>query len=240
LSSFHFVMTAKGGVGKSWTAAVLANYFHHLGDPLYCADTDPSNQTFSGIKYFGAQHINILTPDMGLDRSQFDTLIEKLLAHEGNCVIDNGSSSFLPILAYMMENNLVDLLQAEGHKVYIHVVVVGGSGMNETMNGVEALLDHQSAELVVWLNEYYDGPVIKAGRSFEESELYLANKNRFAGIIHVPQRSTDTYGKDLSAMSVAKQSFTEAINSPKFQIMQRHRLKQVYMHLHDQLEQIEF
>lgn len=240
MSAFHFVITAKGGVGKSWVAAALANYCHHLPEPLYCADTDPSNQTFSGIKFFNAQHINIMTQDKGIDRSQFDTLIDKLLSHDGNCVIDNGSSSFLPILAYMMENQVVQFLQEEGHKVYIHVVVVGGAGLNETMAGVDMLLANQPANLVVWLNEYYDGPVTKNGKTFEESEVYLRNEERFAGVIHVPQRSHDTYGKDLSAMSVAKLSFTEAMASPKFQTMPRQRLKTVYTHISDQLAQIQF
>ena len=117
MSAIHLVLQGKGGVGKSLVAALLAQYLAQgkaAGQALLCADTDPVNDTFARYGAFGAQRIKILNADKNIDARAFDGLIESVLAHEGNCVIDNGASTFIPLSAYLRENSVVELLQASG------------------------------------------------------------------------------------------------------------------------------
>jgi len=48
----HMVLQGKGGVGKSFVAAPMAQFLQDKGrDPL-CIDTDPVNATFAGYSAF--------------------------------------------------------------------------------------------------------------------------------------------------------------------------------------------
>jgi hypothetical protein len=239
LAAINLTLTGKGGVGKSWVSAALANYLRNIDVPLYAADTDPSNPTFASVKYFGAQHINIMTESMNIDRSRFDELIEALISHEGNCVVDNGSSSFLPMMAYMLENDVLQFLASHGKTVYVHAVLVGGEGLDETLRCIGTLINAGVPNLVVWENEFY-GPVIRNGKTFVESDVYKKNRDRFAGVIRIAGRSHDTFGKDLSLMGVSRLSFTEAVTSSAFKMMSRQRLSTVWRDIESQLDKVEF
>jgi len=49
----HVVLQGKGGVGKGFVAALMAQFLQDRGrDPL-CIDTDPVNATFAGYSAFG-------------------------------------------------------------------------------------------------------------------------------------------------------------------------------------------
>jgi Mrp family chromosome partitioning ATPase len=239
MSAIHLTLTGKGGVGKSWITAAIANYLKMSEVPLFAADTDPSNPTFASIPYFEAKHVNIMTPAMNIDRSRFDELIEGLVAHQGNCVVDNGSSSFLPMMAYMLENDVINFLINQGKKVYVHAVLVGGEGLMETQRCVDTLIKANVPNLVIWENEF-NGPVIKDGKRFVESDLYQENHKRFAGVIRIAERSQDTFGKDLKAMGVARLAFAEVIASPEFRMMSRQRLTTVWRDISQQLDKVEF
>lgn len=164
MSTIHFVLTGKGGVGKSFISALLAQYVKATFGVPFVADTDPSNPTIAGYPAFNAKHINIMTENMNINKSNFDELIVDLLSYEGDCVVDNGSSSFLPIMAYIMENDVIELLREAGKTVIIHAVLVGGLGMDETLRCIQTLLSSQVAPLVVWENELF-GRVCKDGKT---------------------------------------------------------------------------
>lgn len=236
MSAIHLTLTGKGGVGKSFISAILANYLKQQDTPLYAADTDPSNPTFSSIKYFDVKHINIMTESMNIDRSRFDELIENLIEHDGNCVVDNGSSSFLPMMAYMLENGVFEFLANAGKTVYVHAVLIGGEGLIETLRCVETLVKAGVPNLVIWLNEFF-GPVERDGKGFRDSAAFRDNKDMISAVIKVPARSQDTFGKDLKEMGVKRLSFTEAITSTEFKMMSRQRLLTVWRDLEEQLNQ---
>ena len=46
-ATVHFVLQGKGGVGKSFVASILGQYFQVRGRDVRCFDTDPVNQTFA-------------------------------------------------------------------------------------------------------------------------------------------------------------------------------------------------
>lgn len=235
MSAIHLVLQGKGGVGKSLVAALLAQYLStDKTAPLLCADTDPVNDTFARYGAFGTKRIQILNADKNIDARAFDGLIETVLAHEGNCVIDNGASTFIPLSAYLRENSVVELLQESGKKVYIHTVLTGGQAMDDTLMGLNALLASQAAPVVVWENEFF-GEVARDARRFTDSKLYERNKARIAGIVTLHKRNQDTFGKDMELLVSNKLTFDEAMASSVFSLMPRQRLKIIQKSVFEQL-----
>lgn len=239
MNTIHLILTGKGGVGKSFIATLLAQYLKAIDRKPFCADTDPSNPTLASYPALAAKHINIMTPDMNIDKSQFDVLMEDLLSHEGDCVVDNGASSFLPMMAYILENNVIDFLQEAGKTIVIHAVVIGGIGIDETLRCVDTLLTTQAAPLVVWENEIH-GEVVKDGKHFKDSQIYVKNARRILGVIRIAERGSDTYGKDLKIMTSNRLTFDEVMESPLFRTMSRQRMLTVRREIDKQLADIDF
>ena len=48
--SVHILLQAKGGVGKSFVAAVVAQYYFNRIGVAQCFDTDPGNATLAQYK----------------------------------------------------------------------------------------------------------------------------------------------------------------------------------------------
>ena len=46
----NIVLQGKGGVGKSFIASVMAQYYYSKNKTPLCIDTDPVNATFHGFK----------------------------------------------------------------------------------------------------------------------------------------------------------------------------------------------
>lgn len=239
MNVIHLVLTGKGGVGKSYISAILAQYVNSSYGVPFVADTDPSNPTIASYPAFKAKHINIMTPGMNIDKSKFDELIEELLSYEGDCVVDNGASSFLPMMAYMLENNIIELLREAGKIVIIHAVMIGGLGMDEALRCIDTLLTSQVAPLVVWENELY-GPVVKEGKFFKDSEIYSENRRRILGIVRIVERGQDTFGKDLKMMTSNRLTFDEIKDSTEIRIMTKQRLATVRRDIDVQLDAIDF
>jgi len=240
MSAIHIILQGKGGVGKSLVAALIAQFLKADGgaaNNVFCADTDPVNDTFARYDAFGAKRIKILNSNQNIDSRVFDGLIEKLLEHDGDAVIDNGASTFIPLSAYLVENDVIDLLQSAGRVVYIHTVLTGGQAMDDTMAGLHSLLTSQNAPVVVWENEFF-GPVAKDGKTFMDTKMFRENEARIAGIVKIHQRNPDTFGKDVELMVSNKLTFGETMTSPLFTMMPRQRLKTVQRSIYDQLANV--
>jgi len=240
MDAIHFILQGKGGVGKSLTAALLAQYLKSQEtDPtrVYCADTDPVNDTFARYDAFGAQRFKILNNDKNIDPRAFDALVETLLEHEGSAVIDNGAATFVPLSAYLVENNVIELLQEAGKTVYIHTLLTGGQAMDDTMQGLHSLLESQKAQIIVWENEFF-GVVAKEGKAFIDSKFYDKNKKRIDGIIRIHKRNADTFGKDLELLVSNRMTFDEAMVSDSFTTMPRQRLRMIQKSIYEQLAHV--
>jgi hypothetical protein len=238
MSTIHFTLMGKGGVGKSFVTTILAEYLKEKAEKnLFCADTDPTNPTFSSYPSFAATHINIMTPEMNIDRANFDDLVDMLLAHEGDSVIDNGASSFLPMMSYICENKLIEALKNEGKEIVVHAPLVGGLGMDETLRGLDAILQNLPVEVVVWENEVY-GPVVKNGKKFGESAFYQKHSSRIRGIVHITQGSADTLVKTLHKLTSHRLTFAEAQESKDFKYMEKQRLAETARAINSQLDEV--
>ena len=187
-------------------------------------DTDPLNQTLTGYKDLPVKELHLMKGD-DIDRRRFDQLIEDILTAPGDVVVDNGAASFVPLSAYLKENQTIDFLEESGIRVLIHTVFTGGQAMKETADGLVSLASHfPTVPLVVWLNRYF-GEIATETKKFEEFKVYRENQDKIAALIYIPLKSQQTFGKDLEELFSRHQTFAAALASDALPVMTRQRLK---------------
>lgn len=236
MSKIHIVLQGKGGVGKSVSAALLAQYIASKGDAPTCIDTDPVNATFHGYKALNVNQLQIMEADEINPRS-FDMLVEMIAAAKGDVVIDNGASSFVPLSHFLISNQVPALLASMGHQLIVHTVVTGGQALVDTVSGFNQLVSQFPTEavFVVWLNPFW-GPIEHEGKGFEQMKAYTSNKARVSALIQIPSLKKETYGRDLSDMLQERLTFDQAIAQESLTIMTRQRLKIIKDQIYGQME----
>lgn len=125
----NFILQGKGGVGKSLIASLLAQYFTDKKLNLYCADTDPVNKTFARYETLNVETIQTVDSANNIDTRAFDALVERLQNHEGPAVIDNGASTFVPLTAYLVDSNIMDIFNDVDRHVVLQAVLTGGQAL---------------------------------------------------------------------------------------------------------------
>jgi hypothetical protein len=227
-------LQGKGGVGKTLSADLLAQYLTEMGRSPICFDTDPINESFVRIKAHGATEVALLQND-AINAEAVDGLIERILTTDAEIVVDNGAASFVPMSRYLIENGIAELIQAAGKRMVIHTVIVGGGNTVDTAKGLEAILTNfpSSVKVVVWINEYF-GPVAEGG-SFENWAIYDRYRDRIAGVVHLPQQSQQ-FALNIGQMLERKLTFAEALaDTASFMTVPRQRLTMFRRVIWDQL-----
>ena len=239
-NSVHFTLQGKGGVGKSLVSSLLAQYFNESpSNQVKCIDTDPVNQTLANYKALNAQHVQLMDGSK-INERNFDSLMERLITEDGIFVVDNGASSFVPLSNYLIENNAIEMLQDAGREVFIHSVITGGQALMDTLAGFKILAEQAGTKnMVIWLNEYF-GVIEANGKTFKEMKVYSDNADKIRGIIRIPERNPDTFGKDIEMMASKKLIFSEVMKSTDFSLMAKQRIKTVQRDLNQQLETVGF
>ena len=237
MAKIHMILQGKGGVGKSVIAALLAQYKASKGHQTLCLDTDPINATFHGYQALNVQQIALMENDEIVPR-RFDALVEIMAPSAHDIIIDNGASAFVPLTHYLISNQIPALLARMGHELVIHTVITGGQALLDTVNGFRQLAGQFPAEasFVVWLNPYW-GPIQHEGKSFEQLKAYQDRKSRVSAIVQIPLLKEETFGRDLSDMLQARQTFNEALAAASLTIMTRQRLQIIKGKLFDHLDQ---
>jgi len=223
--TIHLVLQGKGGVGKSLTASMIAQYIKDAGRQPVCVDTDPVNSTLSGYKELDVKRINLMDGDE-INTRRFDELVEIIAASQTDVVVDNGAATFVPLSHYLISNGVPALLAAMEYELVIHTVVTGGQAIMDTLQGFKSLAQQfpEPTKFVVWLNPYW-GQIEHSGKTFQEMKAYTENKGRVAAIIEMPALKEDTFGKDFAELLSRKELFSNALESADLPIMQRQRLK---------------
>jgi hypothetical protein len=236
MAKIHILLQGKGGVGKSFAAAVLAQYKASKGGKPLNIDTDPVNSTFHGYRGLDVKRIQLLEGDE-INTRNFDALVDLVAGSSEDVIIDNGASSFVPLSHYLISNQVPALLADMGHQLVVHTVVTGGQSLLDTVSGFAQLAGQFPVEalFVVWLNPYW-GPVTHEGKGFEHMKAYVANRDRVSAIIQIPELKGETYGRDLSDMLQERLTFDEALAMATLTIMTRQRLKIIKGQLFGQLD----
>ncbi len=235
-SVVHMVLQAKGGVGKSFVAAIVAQYYSMRKLQVRCFDTDPGNATLTQYKALPVEHIGDLIQGGVINQKRFDPLVERLLSGDGASIVDTGASTFLPFWNYMVENEILSLLESQDRLVYIHCLVTGGQAMTDTLNGLDCVAQTAAQKsIVVWLNEFF-GEVREAGRPFEQFKLAEDLAPKLVGSVLIRKRNPDTFEDDVQHMLRARLTFDEAIAAADFSLVSKQRLQIVRRELFEQLE----
>ena len=233
----HMVLQGKGGVGKSFIAALMAQFLQDRGRRPVCIDTDPVNATFAGYSAFGVHSIELMD-GRDINPRRFDLLVERIASagsESDHVIVDNGASSFLPLADYMLSYDVPGLLAEMGHELWLHSVITGGQGQDDTLGGLLALLENFAAPVVVWLNPFC-GRIERDGKRFADMKVYQDHKQRMAAIVEIPEFNTKTTGHDLSELLKTKRPFREAVADPSVLLMTRQRLKMAQRDLYERLQ----
>jgi len=229
MKTIHLVLQGKGGVGKSLVASLLCQYLKQKHE-VTAIDTDPVNNTLAGYEELNVTTLDIRKGD-DIDRRKLDQLMEIVLndANEDrHFVIDNGAATFLPLCSWMRENQTIDMWHDASVNILLHSVVTGGQAQDDTLDGLEVLMDYFNAPIVVWLNSYFGEIAHKKSTGqilvFEDFTLYQENSHKFHAVIRIPRKS-DLFSKDLEELFSRRQTFSSAMEDMNLPIMTRQRLK---------------
>ena len=236
MKKVHLTLQGKGGTGKTFVASLLAQYHQREGLPVICLDTDPVNATFSGYAGCKAERVDLME-GADINPRRFDNMVARLVTEDSHFVIDNGAASFLPLTNYLIENDVVRLLDEAGKEVVIHTVITGSMGLRDTLTGFLKLADHipEPARIVVWLNEFVGDIIADDGKTFEQMKAYTSHKNRVAAILRIHRRTAATFGRDLEQMLHQRLTFEEVSQNPTFELMAKQRLAIIQRDLFNQL-----
>lgn len=236
-ATVHFSLQGKGGVGKSVVASWVAQYFRSKECQVTCIDTDPVNATLTQFRELNVEHVNVLRAG-GIHEKQFDVLVERVCERDGIFVVDTGATTFVPLWHYMLEHHLFDFLNAHRRRVFVHLVVTGGQGLQDTLAGFKRVAETApDGSIVVWLNEYF-GEVERDGKRFEDLQLARDFAHKIAGAVLLRERNRNTFGDDVKMMLERFLTFESAIQSAEFGLVSKQRLTVVRRDVFEQLDQL--
>jgi hypothetical protein len=233
-NSINIVLQGKGGVGKSFLSSMLAQYFLDFKKiKISGADTDPVNNSFASIKRIGATQIEILK-NGSIIQSKFDAIFETIINEQKTTfVIDNGASTFVPMMKYIKDNDIISLFDNLNRPIYIHTVIVGGQSQTDTLQGLmslyELLNNSSNVKLVIWLNEFQGAVEVPDGYK----ELVT---DKTEAVITIKNRNSDAFNDDLEKMTKARMTNEEAQKSSEFGLMSKNRLKKIFTEIYEQLD----
>jgi len=225
-NTVHFVLQAKGGIGKSFVSTLLAQHLINETGTVRCFDTDQENTTFAHYAALSVSHIALADPSRVINPKRFDTLMETLLTEEGNFVIDTGANTFSNLLAYMVENEVFPLLNAARKTTYVHTIVGGGDTLADTANGFYAIAQKVSGtRIVLWLNEHFGDIRTAEGKPFMETQAYRQSAARLTGTVTLFKRNAATFGEDIRKLNTKRHTIAQALASSEYTLMEKQRLK---------------
>ncbi|EPR1029471.1 TPA: ArsA-related P-loop ATPase [Acinetobacter nosocomialis] len=235
--TINIIAQGKGGVGKTFVSTQIAQFYLDSEKESLNIDTDPVNSTFASFEKLNVKHIDLLL-DNNINPRKFDEMMELIFESEKDVVIDNGASSFIPLLAYFIENNVFEIFKDMGAEINFHTIIMGGQSLQDTLNGLHQISERipDYVNLIVWLNEY-NGQIEMDGKGFESFKLYKQLQDRIQQLIFVEQRTRETFGEDVKKMLEAKKIYNEILSGKEFGLMQRQRIKTVQKSIYDQLRQ---
>lgn len=237
----HFVLQAKGGIGKSFVSTLLAQHLLNETGAVRCFDTDQENTTFAHYEGLAVRHIVVTNESRVIDPKRFDTLIETLLTEDGNFVIDTGANTFSNLLAYMVENEVFSMLRDAGKATYIHTIVGGGDTLADTANGFYAIAQQvPQVPIVLWCNEHFGELRTAEGKPFGDTQAYKQSAARVTGTVTLFRRNTATFGEDIRKLNMNRHTVAEALASMQYTIMEKQRIKTFSRDVFRQLQAVEW
>lgn len=232
MTTTHFSIGKKGGIGKSQSCLFCAQGLIRAGRNVALIDLDPATSTLT--KYKGLEVItlaNMIDPDSGeIDPARFDELIE--IANDrkdlDDLIIDTGASNCITFFNYLARNDTFELFEAEGHRTIIHTVIQGGDNQDETLKTLGEIQDlFPETEKIVWLNEYKNK--LRFGEAGAEAisntKEFKASKKTILAAFRLPYLLPNTEAPQINKMNEKGILFSEVRDSGEFKLAEIHRLE---------------
>lgn len=245
--NFHFILQGKGGVGKTTVSTFITQYLKdYLKQDYMAIDTDQVNASFAKFKALNVETINVMQDNIITDAG-WENLTYKLInTDKSNIIIDNGASSFVPLIAYAIENDMVDLLTSEENSyagnIFIHVVIAGGEGLSHTLAGLNMICEkfnQDKVQIVVWINNFL-GTVETQDKKITDYPEYKNNESKILAVVRIPKYKGDLFKKDLSDMLTNHKTFEEMKNDIYVFIMSRSRYVKMQKEMFEELNNVDF
>lgn len=243
--NFHFILQGKGGVGKTTVSTFITQYLKdHLKQDYLAIDTDQVNASFASFKGLNVETINLMEENRITDTG-WEMLANRLLnTDKSNIIIDNGASSFVPLMNYAYDNDLFNALTSDENNytgnVFIHTVIAGGEGLSHTLAGLDTIcynFKNTNIKIVVWINSYL-GKVETIDKKIEDYEELKKNENEILYIVRIPIHKGDLFKKDLADMLTNHKTFEEMKNDTSVFIMSRSRYVRMQKEMFAELDKI--
>lgn len=133
MSKVHFVGGEKGGVGKSMTARVLAQYYIDHDLPFLGFDCDSSHATFSRF------YENFSSPIIIGEEDSLDGMLAAIEEYpDRDLIIDLAAQAAQPLGLWIEETDVFGLLDEMGYQVCLWHVMDDGA---DSVTLLEQLLD---------------------------------------------------------------------------------------------------
>jgi hypothetical protein len=214
MSNIHFIGGEKGGVGKSLTARVLAQYMIDQNLPFIGFDTDRSHGTL--LRYYAEYASPIV-----LDRHDaFDAIIEAAAEDpERRILVDLAAQTHIPLVEWIEGADVLSLAKELGMKLtYWHVMDSG----KDSVDLLEKLLDRfgHSLDLCIVRNQL-------RGNDFsilEASGLQARAEGMGAKVITI-KKLADSIVQKIDACNSSFWAATHAQDDGGLGLMDRQRVK---------------
>ncbi|MGD9639406.1 MAG: hypothetical protein AB7U85_10210 [Alphaproteobacteria bacterium] len=210
----HIFSHTKGGVGKTYIAYLLAQYYASKKLDTIIIDADPVNESLFGFKGLNVKALNLME-NHKIDMEKLKLLFENL-PNADKMIIDIGMSLVLPFYKYMAEGNVIKALEEQGHEVLLHSIITNGSEQESSVKGLQMLSDKfADSKIMVWLNNFL------GARKLKPDEIAILNdlkaKDRICNYAILPdafaidrQNNKTILSDNLNKLLAEKLTFNEA------------------------------
>jgi hypothetical protein len=174
----------------------------------------------------------------GNDREARDqALALKAIAAVGNTLFDERVRLYCDQILFIVGESMAAPNPAGKLQAKADALLRGWAVQRDYLNVAITLIERAHTYR---LNEHF-GEIERDGKTFDQMQVFLDNREKVLTSIGIPQRSPDLYGSDIRHMRERKLTFDEAISVDlDFNIVEKWRLNRVRRELFEQLAQTPF
>jgi hypothetical protein len=226
MGKVHFVGGEKGGVGKSMTARVLAQFYIDNDQPFLGFDCDASHGTFSRF------YSEFASPILIGEEDSLDGMLAAIEEYpDRDLIIDLAAQAAQPLGKWIEETDVFGLLDEMGYQVCLWHVMDDGADSVALLDALFERYQQPSVDFVVVQN---------LGRGtdfsrFQKSASYKKAIEREALIIELPKLQSKLTQK----IDFNNSSFWAVANDKSIMnIAERQRMKVWLRNTYEQLAQL--
>jgi len=176
MAKLHLVGGEKGGVGKSFTARLLAQYYIDNQKPFVGFDSDQSHQTFS--RFYG----DFTTPLTVDDYESLDGIILSAENHpDRDIIVDLAAQTTDRLVLWLEDSALFELMAEFGFDTYMWHVMDDGADSAFLLKKQLARYADTKVKIIAVQNEGRGDDFT----SFDDSPLYDEAQQRGASLIQL-------------------------------------------------------